>query len=252
MLRFQIFGLTFLLLLGISCSKDEYTIGRENPDQEIQKCIKLSEKKAYEEAVECLEIFKSRFPQTPLGQEAELKIADTYFRQEEFLLAADSYQTFIGLYPNHPKVDYALYRKGLSYFQKAPKAIDRDQQHLDLAVSEFEIFLRLFPNSTYHDLAEKALANAKKRLAERIYYIGRFYYRTKEYKAAIPRLEELVQKFPDSPRAPHTLFFLTRSQLALGESELARVAVSMMIEQFPNDDWTTKAQNSYFKAIGAK
>lgn len=242
----------FLIAYVAGCAKEDYTIGREDPELEIQKCIQFSEKQAYEEAIECLEIFKSRFPQTALGQEAELKIADTYFRQGEFLLAAESYQSFISLHPSHPKVDYALYRKGLSYFENSPKAIDRDQQYLDKAVGELETFLRLFPNSPYFSTGEKALQNARDRLAERIYYIGRFYYRTKEYKAAIPRLEELVRLYPSSPKTPRALYLLTRSQLAVGENELARVAVSILMETFPKDDWTKKAQDSYFKKLGAK
>ena len=252
MFLWQRIGLVLALTAVAGCAKEKVSIGRTDPDLEIQKCIHLSGKKLYEEAVECLEIFKSRFPQTQLGQEAELKIADTYFRQGEFLLAAETYQVFISLYPNHPKVDYALYRKGLSYFEKSPKAIDRDQQYLDKAVGELESFVRIFPTSPYYDLGKKALADAENRLAERIFYVGRFYYRTDEYQSAAARMEELIQKYPNSTKTPHALFFLTESRLALGDSEAARVAVSMLIEIFPNDDWTKKAQDSYFKTIGAK
>src|SRR3989338_10546186 len=153
----------FLLFLLLSCGKDELEIGRENPELEIQKCIELSNKKDYEKAVECLEIFKSRFPQTPQGQEAELRIADPYFNKKDYLIAAETYQGFIRFHPFHAQVDYATYRTGLSYLKELPKAIDRDQQYLEQAIDLFEKVIVNFPESAYQKPAAHDLADAKRR-----------------------------------------------------------------------------------------
>ena len=243
----KIYSLLLVLALAhfSACAKKEFQIGREDPEKEIQKCVQLSEKKHYEEAVQCLEIFKSRFPDTPSGQEAGLKIADTQFLQHQYLLAADSYLAFAKLNPNHPQTEYAFTRAGLSYLQEAPKAIDRDQEYLYKARETLNKAAQF--HGTYHDLVVKTSNEIDGRLARRLFYIGRFYYRTGEYQAAIPRLEELVQKYPKTPRVPKGLYLLTQSNLKLGKIDKAREAVQNLIENFPKESWTKKAQDHYIK-----
>lgn len=244
----QLFLIIILMVLA-GCSKEGIQIGSENPEQEIQKCMRLSQKKAYEETVECLEIFKSRFSGSDWGESAELQIADTYFRQREFLLAAEAYQTFLKLHPVHRQADYALYRTGLSYLRNSPKAIDRDQKDLYRALEEYKQFAEHFPTSPYIKEVLADLDEVERRIADRIFYIARFYYRTKEYLSAIPRLEELVQKFPDSKLVPETLYLLTQSNLETKQLEAAREAVEKLVLKYPKYSWTKKAQDSYLKAV---
>ncbi|MFA4975018.1 MAG: outer membrane protein assembly factor BamD, partial [bacterium] len=87
------------------CGKDQVTIGQGDPGDELSKCLKLSSKGKHEDAIQCLEMFKARYPQTRQGQEAELLIGDSYFARKDYLLAAESYAAFVKLYPLHPKVD---------------------------------------------------------------------------------------------------------------------------------------------------
>ena len=230
-----------LSVLAFGCSKHKVEIGREHPELEIQKCEKLAKKKRTQEAIDCFEIFKSRFADTAYGAQAELAIADNYFAQKEYLIAADSYQSFLKVNPTHPKADYAAYRTGLSYLKEAPRPIDRDQQYLNQAVSHFEFTLRNFPNSPYLETAKKDLAGAQTRLARRIFYIGRFYYRTGEYLAAIPRFEELDDDYPEAPTHIKSLYYLTLSHLKLGHSVEAALALSKMETIYPDNAWTKKA-----------
>ena len=86
-----------LLLLVVTlgagaCQKKSFKLtGDETDEEAINKCIALSEKKKYEQAVECLEIFKSRFPDSTYALDAELNIADAYFRKKDWVLAAETY-----------------------------------------------------------------------------------------------------------------------------------------------------------------
>ena len=247
---FPVLAILWFLVWG--CGKQTYEIGHEDPEVEIKKCIALSQKKLYTEAVECLEIFKSRFPQTQQGQEAELKIADNYFQQEQFLLAADSYQSFVKLHPANPNIDYAMYRTGLSYFREAPKAVDRDQQYLIKAVEQFRLTLQTLPTNTYREATQQALATAEERLAKRIYYIGRFYYRTHEYISSSLRFKELIEKFPHADLVPKTLYYLTESNLELVRLEEAREAVERLVTNYPKNRWTNKAQKHYLRVAQKK
>ena len=236
-----------LLLLLPACAQEKLQIGREDPSKEIQKCTRLSQKKKYNEAVECLEIFKSRFPDSTEGHEAALRIADTYFVQKQYLLAADAYLSFTDLNPLHPKTEYAYYRAGLSYFHEAPKAIDRDQQYLFKAKETMQLALRAAGGGTYQNLTTTALKEINERLAQRLFYVARFYYRTKEYLAAIPRLEELVERFPESSLVPKGLYYLAQCHLQLDQKHDAGAAVQQLSQHFPNSPWTKRAMSNYIK-----
>lgn len=238
--RITIFILFCLLLYG--CGKQGVTIGRDKPEVEIKKCTKLMDDKDFEQAIQCLEMFKARFANTAIAQEAELSIGDTYFNKKDYLLAAESYLAFTKLYPTHPKNDYAHYMAGKSYLRESPKAIDRDQEYLEKAIDELSLMVRRYPNSTYFDLAMKDLNEALNRIARRYFYIGHFYYRTGEYIACLPRFQSVEEDFPQSGLADHALYMMTVANLKLGRLDDAKEAFSKLSVNYPTSEWAKKAE----------
>lgn len=225
-----------------ACSKQTVSIGRDAPEVEIKKCHKLMNDKDYEEAILCLEMFKARFAHTPYAQEAELIIGDAYYDRKEYLLAAESYIAFLKLYPTHRKSDYAYYRTGHCYLKESPKAIDRDQDYLDDSIKYLSFVVRNYPRSPYYDLAAKDLKEALQRIARRHFYIGRFYYRTKEYKACLPRFAEVVNTFPGSGLVDHSLYYMTLANLKLDRLDDAKYTYSKLAMDYPLSKWTKKAE----------
>jgi len=241
----------FIIFLAalISCAKKPIIIGNENPEKEIKQCIKYMEKKHFEEAIECLEIFKSHFPKSQWGIEAELMIGDNYFRKKDYLLAADSYQAFIKLNPTHPKVDYAYYKTGLSYLNFSPKAIDRDQEYLDDAIANFQIVAINFSESPYTNINRVNLVEAKRRIAKRHFYIGKFYYKTGEYIAAIPRFKEVYENFKETGLAEEALNLAILSNIKLNKLEDAKVAFGILSTEYPKSKFLAKAEGALIRAV---
>ncbi len=234
--------LALVLILAGGCAKQSVTIGRDSPETEIRKCTKLMDDKDFEEAIQCLEMFKARFANTAIAQEAELAIGDTYYNKKEYLLAAESYLAFIKLYPTHPKRDYAHYRAGASYFREAPKAIDRDQEYLEKAIEQLATVVRRYSNSAYFNQSMTILNEALKRVARRNFYVGRFYYRTGEYLACLPRFYIVASDFPESGLADRSLYLMTVANIKLGRLDDARATFSKMSVDYPSSKWTKRAE----------
>lgn len=211
-------------------------------DAEMNRCLKLSAKKKYEEAVECLEIYKSRHRADNRAADADLLIADSYFRQKEYLLAAETYKQFLERYPSHPQADYAYYKSGLAYLEDTPKAIDRDQQYLDLAVQNFAIVPKYFPGSAYGRLAQQKHAEARAKQARRHFYVARFYYKYGEYKASIPRFVAIIDEFPRSGLDEKSFYYLTMACVKTSEPDKARQVVSAFEQRYPQSPWLKKAR----------
>lgn len=239
----------FALALLTDCGKEDLQIGKGDPEGEIKQCLRLSSRGKHEDAIQCLEIYKARYPRSRYGQEAELLIGDAYFERKDYLLAAESYAAFIRLYPTHPKADYAHYRIGLCYFEESPKAIDRDQEYLEEAIVHLRAVVRRYPNSKYRKAAVKTLREARTRVARRQFYIGRFYYRTGEYIACISRFMEVAERYPDSGLADKALYMVVRANLGLSRIAAARATFSELSIRYPNSEYTKKAERKMLHAV---
>jgi len=227
------------LLMGSACSKKHFHLtGNETDEEAINKCIKLSEKKHFAEAVECLEIFKSRFPDSNYALEAELKIADGYFNKKDWLLAAESYNLYARLHPNSDKLDYAYYRAGLSYEKLLPKKVDRDMSNIPEAEDNFANVFRRYPDSPYAAMAQTKYDEIKGRSAKKNMYVGVFYFKFGEYRAAIPRFLAVLQDYPGLGYDEDALYHLALSYHRLKIDDKAQGAAQLMQEKFPESKKT--------------
>ncbi len=239
----------FLLILPTSCGRDLPAIGGGDPNKEFGECMRLSEKGKFEDSVQCLEMFKARYPQTKLGQEAEIRIGDAYFAKKEYLLAAEAYLAFLRLHPRSRKADYAHFRIGEAYYKESPKAIDRDQEYLESSIDHLAIVLRRYPNSSYAGLAKAAWQKARLRVAKRNFYVGRFYYKTGEYKACIPRFWEVARKYPDSGLGDKSLYKIVEASLELKKIDGAKEAYGMLLSEYPDSKLTKSAERKLLRKV---
>lgn len=237
-------------LTAAACAHKGDTVAKGGPEEQLQKCLKFSDKKHFEEAIECFGALRARYPKSLEGQEAELRIGDNYYRKKDYLLAAESYRSFIKLHPMHDRVDYAYYRLGSSYLVQTPKGIDRDQEYLDDAIRNFNTVIQGFPGSTYRDLAQRDLAKARLKIARRNFYVGRFYYKGGEYIAAIPRFMEVAKDYPDSGLGPQSLYHAIHAAVAIKEYDTARDAFGLMSTQYAASPLTARAQDFLIRAAG--
>ncbi|MFO1462935.1 MAG: outer membrane protein assembly factor BamD [bacterium] len=233
--------ISWLLLAGAACNKKSFKFtGDETDEQAIEKCMKLSEKKKYQQAVECLEIFKSRFPESTYALEAELNIADAYFRKKDWVLAAETYNLYTRLHPTSEKLDYAYYRAGLAYEKQLPKSIDRDLSSMNGAEENFAMVYRRFPTSPYAEMAKAKYDEIRGRGAKKDMYVGKFYFKSGQYRAAIPRFLEVLQEFPGLGYDEEALERTAIAFHRLGDTAKAQGAAQLMQEKFPNSKRTQK------------
>ena len=69
-------------------------------------------------------------------------------------------------------------------------------------------------------MAEKALRECKKRLGEHEFYVGQFYFKKKDYKAAIKRFELIMREYTNLGLDYKTSYFLKESKKLLAEKEI--------------------------------
>lgn len=152
--------------------------------------------KDYRKTIELFEKLRDWYPFSRYAILAELKLGDAHYHLREYDEAISAYEEFENLHPKNEAVSYVVYQIGRCYLDRL-QVIDRDQTVAWEAVRTFERLIRSYPESPFAKKAEEHIRICNKNLAEHEFYVGRFYYRTKHYKAALERFKGLLKSYPD-------------------------------------------------------
>jgi len=203
------FGI-FLIFLLNSCSIYNKYFGEKDlpPEELMNEGLKDLDKGNYKSAAEKFQEIKDRYPYSEFAIEAELKIADSQFRNREYDIAYDAYDEFERMHPRDENIPYTIYQKGMCHFQQI-KTIDREQTHTVLAKDEFERLIKRFPSNEYADRSRKNLRKCLIFLAEHELYVGNFYFKMKQYKAAMGRYRFLIENYPDMGQYHEALQYIS-------------------------------------------
>lgn len=251
---FKVLSIVLLLFVILS-----FGCGKKRIDQG------LSEEQLYQQAVEMLESNKGGFPWIFTGTDyktlfkilkeiqlrdpyskyailAELKTADAYFKKGEFEQAAIEYEEFLKRHPGSDEASYATYRLALSHYNQVKKP-DRDPTSTREALKWFEFFVEKYPESPLISKANEKIAECRNRLAMREIYIGDYYAKRKNFKAAANRYNVVVSQYSDTKEFQKALFLLGNSYYKLGDNILARATLKRVVDEFPDTEYRRKAES---------
>lgn len=146
----------------------------------------------------------------PLAPDAQVKIADCYFKLEQYEEALDSYEKFLENYPKNEWIPYVQYRIPLTkvYHEKQQ---ERNYGLLISAREGFEEYLVSNPNGVHTEDAKRLIEDIRVAEAEREFNIGEFYLRRKKPYAAAMYFENVKSDFPGTlwaERADERIEFL--------------------------------------------
>jgi len=152
--------------------------------------------KDYRKAIESFENLKDWYPFSQYAVLAELKLGDAHYCRKDYEEAIFAYQEFENLHPKNEAVPYVVYQTGRCHFDRL-QTIDRDQTMAWEAAQTFERLIRNYPKSPFAKKAAEHIRVCEKNLAEHEFYVGRFYYKSKHYKAALERFKTVLKSYPD-------------------------------------------------------
>ena len=232
--------LPLLLLFLCACSSNQ-VVPKHSAEQYFQEGERFYESQLYNDAIASWEKVRDSYYSPELNMLAELKIAETYYISERYAEAATAYADFLRQHPNDNRGDVVLYRLGLSYFQQMLTA-DRDQTNTENALKTLEEFLNRYPEDKNAEEVGYLIQRCLNRLAEHEVYVGRYYLRTKNYQAAIKRLERGLEKYPNYYYRDEAYFYLGQAYLKIGEKQRAKESFNKLFEQFPGSEYLIDAQ----------
>jgi outer membrane protein assembly factor BamD len=168
--------------------------------------------KDYQEGRRYYSFLADSFPNDPVGRQAALKVADSFFnaRDSESMVEAQlRYKDFSNRFPNDSGRPYALMMLGKTHHhqQRGPM---RDLTPLLEAVQAFKQVVELYPDSSYAQEAQAFLDSCNRDLALHEFEVAEFYYKQGAYEGAHQRLTFLLATYPDTEEARRGAALLER------------------------------------------
>lgn len=239
-----------VLLLAVACS------GTKKPDKITQELLSKSkeelfekgkglvERKKYDTGRKYLTFVFETYPNDPLGREALMLVADSFFKQggtSGYTEARFRYRDYLNRYPGADRRDYARYQFALTYDKEIERP-DRDQTATKEAISQYRALIREYPTSGFSGAARERLRVLADLLAEHEFAVGFFYMRKGAPAAALSRFTDLEQRFPEYGGRDKLFFYSARVLERLGRSEEAGRYYSRLVSEFPDSEYARKAR----------
>jgi outer membrane protein assembly factor BamD len=196
-----------VLLVGCATKRPEQAflsqVGSLSKDEILVRADALAAKKNWEEARKYYSFLADSFPNDPVGRQAALKVADSYYRagsSDDLTEAQLRYKDFSNRFPNDPNRAYALLMLGKVSFarQKGPM---RDLTPIKDATDSLRLVVQLYPKSPYAKEAKELLDRCLEELALHEFEVATFYANIDAWVGAKQRLDYLFANYPDTATA---------------------------------------------------
>lgn len=248
----QIIALSLAMTTMVGCTtlgfnknkKEVVDLGPQSTEQVyFEKAQTALSKGQYNEATKSLEAIKSYFPTGEYAEQAEIDLIYTKFQQKNYPEAISLADRFIQLYPNHNKLDYIYYVKGVANMEQnydsllrytSLKQAHRDLGYLKLAYNSFKDMILRFPSSDYSVDAAQRMTFIGQELAESEMNVARFNLHRKAWIGALERAQWVIEHYPQTPQIPEAIATMAYTYQKIGNTEGAQQYLQLLQRNYPH------------------
>ncbi len=239
------FILALLLGMGLmACAGNEETQSEvRNITEAYETAQEAIQRKNFRRGIQIFEAIQARYPFSDLSRQIQLELMHAYYQSGQKEQAIDTADTFMRENPTHPRVDYALYIKGLSYFERDAGRLERlfrrditkrPPVDVELSYSTLRRLVERYPDSAYAPDAEQRMVAMKNRLAEYENHVADYYLRRGAYVAAVRRAKSALEEFNGASGNARSLEIMAEAYDKLGLTDLASDARRVLAQNFPD------------------
>lgn len=220
-------------LLIISCSNKKTIRPGDTLEVAFKKAMKMYESQDYAQAADAFETVISIGRGSDIGEQAQYLLAESYFKNGEYLMAASEYERYSTLYPQSEKKEEADFQRALCFYKLSPR-YKLSQKHTRRAIELFELYISQYPDSDRVQQASDYIDQMRTKLAHKMFESAKLYQRTDEYEAAAIYYGITTERYPETEWA-----------------EKAKVNQIFAYIQFARRSVSSKKVERYEKAINS-
>jgi outer membrane protein assembly factor BamD len=232
-------GSTLLACAG----NDEIRTEVENITEAYELAQESIARRNYRKGIQIFEAIQARYPFSDLSRQIQLELLHAYFQSGALEQAVETADTFIRENPIHDRVDYALYIKGLSYFESGAGFLERwfkrdvtkrPPKDVDLAYSTLRRLIDRYPSSEYAADAELRLLAIKELMSAYDNHFADYYLRRGSYVAAANRAKSALEEYNGAAGNEESLRIMVDAYDKMGMTDLRDNARKVLDANFPS------------------
>ena len=236
-----------IIIIGLAAGcagNDEVRDEVSNVTEAYETAQKSIRSGNYRRGIQLFEAIQARYPFSDLSRQIQLELMYAYYRSGRREQSVEAADTFMRENPTHERVDYALYIKGISYFEEGKSFLERwfrrdvtkrPPKDVDLAYSSLRRLVERYPASEYAADARQRMIYLKNRIADYENHVAEYYIRRGAYVAALNRAKSALEEYNGADGNARSLQLMAEAYENLGMGDLAADTRRVLAENFPGD-----------------
>ena len=165
---------------------------------------------------------------------AHFHLGRAHAKRKDWLLAAQAFTRMASEFPDDTLADDALLEAANSY-AKIWDDPELDPTYGQSAIAVYQSLIDTYPTSSRRAEAERGIARTQAQLAEKDFRIGEQYRRRRSPHSAIFYYKQVLERFPDAPRAKDAYARMAEVYKSIRYEEDYREACAAARARFPED-----------------
>lgn len=246
-----------LIAVSIAGCSGSGRLRYSGPADAYQKGLELYERGRYERAAEYLQAVFDFGRAHEWAADAQYHLAQAYYHDEQYILAASEFSRFSEIYRTDPRVPEAEYWRAMAYYRLSPK-YQLDQSDTQRAIDQFVAFIERFPAHERADDAVDRIQELRQKQARKKVEAAELYERRDLFEAAALTYEQVFDEFSTTQWADDALLGAVRAWISFAEqsiesrqSERFQRAIDnyqRLIQLFPDSPLVKDAEPLYARA----
>ena len=226
--RRDVFPLLLLVVVMMACAGGMPKIP-DTPDSVIEKADEYFERGRFFQASELYNAFIERYPGHDRSDYAQYRLAQSFYLDGQFELAAVEYRVIVSRYGYSEFVDDALFQIGVCFLEQAPRT-DRDQQKTLEALQMFEQFIQTFPQNDKIPEARENIRRCHEKLAEKAMQTVELYYRRGALRAVEIYCDKIIDTYPNNYYWAQAYYYKGMVKLIYGDNSAAAFCFQSVLD----------------------
>jgi outer membrane protein assembly factor BamD len=246
--------LLFVAALFHSCSEYSKILKSTNIEEKYNYAVKAYTNQEYYKALPILEELIGVTRGTGRAEDVFYYYAKTHLAVEDFYLANYYFKSFTKTFSLSPRAEECQFLAAYCSQKVSPES-SLDQTDTRNAIDEYQLFLDKYPSSSLRDSANKMILNLNKKLEIKDVDICKQYVKTRQYQAAVSRIDRFLQEYPMSSYREELLFMSVESHYEFAKGSIDKKKIERFrttIETyitfanlFPNSRYIKDAERIY-------
>jgi len=251
---------SFLLLISlvfISCRSNDLIRPGDTIEVAFEKAMNQYREENYPEAAQAFETVVSIGRGTDIGQDAQYYLAESYYNDRRYLLAASEYERYAQFYPNSFRREVVDFKRAECYYFLSPR-YRLDQSYSRQAINNLRLFNSRYPDSEFSEKAAQYITELREKLARKKYSAANFYKRTDQYEAATVYYDLVIDDYPETEWAERSLAEQMEAYILYAENSvpqrqeerfrLALESYNTYMQLFPRGEYRSRVEELFDRA----